>query len=442
MRRFLRCCLVLVAAVAGVAVGGCSFSERKDPPLQGERLPVLALGDEIEVDPALAKVPVAVAPPVANDRWSQASGNAAHAVYHAALGANPQRIWRTDIGESATRERRLLAQPVMDEAGRLYALDVDARISAIDGTTGKRLWSRALRGDEEGDTTLGGGVAVVGGIVYVTTGFAQVVAIEAASGKVLWRQRVTAPFRSAPTVADGRVFAVSSDNQTHALDARTGNVLWTHRGASELASLLGGASPAYESGVVVVAYSTGELFALRATNGAELWSDYLARAGRTSAVAQISDIRASPIIDRGRVISVSNSGRMVALNVLNGARIWEQRMASIQTPWAAGDYIYVVTNENALVCITRSDGRVRWARSLPRWEKPKDQRDVITWSGPVLAGDRLILAGTNRDVLSVSPFTGDLLGRLRMSDPVSIPPMVARGSLFILTDDAELIALR
>lgn len=434
--------LTIAAVVAALSATACSFIEHKEPPLQGERLPVMLFESGVKADPALAAIPVSVAPPVANTLWPQGGGNAAHVSYHLALGANPRQVWRTGAGSGADKEMRLLAQPVMDADGRVYVLDVEARVTAIDGTSGRRLWSRPLRGDEEGDTTLGGGLAIADGRLYVSTGFAQLIAIEAASGKVLWRQNVSAPFRSAPMVAEGRVYAISSDNQTHALDATTGNVLWTHRGASELASLLGGASPAYESGVVVVAYSTGELFGLRAAGGTELWSEYLARTGRTNAVAQISDIRATPVIDRGRVVAVANSGRMVALNVLTGARLWEQQLASIQTPWPAGDYIYLITTDGVLVCLSRADGRVRWSRSVPRWANPKKQEDQITWTGPVLAGDRLILTGSNRDVLAVSPFSGDLLGKVRMPDPVSVAPIVARNTLYIFTDDAQLIALR
>jgi outer membrane protein assembly factor BamB len=431
-----------VLALAVLTAAGCTFTERKDPPLKGERLSVLVYDTGIRADPSLASVPVAVAPPTVNLAWPQGGGIASHAFYHLALGAAPRRIFRTSAGEGASDEQRLLAQPVVDSKGRVFVLDVEAQITAIDSNTGRRLWKRSLRGDEDSDGTLGGGLAAVGGRVFVTTGFAQVIALEAASGKMLWRRNVSAPFRSAPTVADGRVFAVSTDNHSHALDATTGAVIWTHRGASELTSLLGGAAPAYDSGVVVVAYSTGELFGLRATNGNELWSDYLARSGRASNVAQIADIRASPVIDRGRVLAISNSGRMVALNLANGLRIWEKRLGSIQTPWAAGDFIYVVTTDSLLLCISRADGRIRWARSVPRYENPKKQEDLITWSGPVLAGDRLILVGSNRDVISVSPYTGDLLGKIRLPDPASLPPVVARNTLFIFTDDAELIAWR
>lgn len=438
-QRRLAVALVLLTALFVVS---CTFVTPKEPPLPGKRIPVLVYDTGLKADPDLASVPVAVAPPVENETWSTASGNSSHALYHLALAPRPKRVWSADAGEEADEEQRLLAQPVVDKKGHIFTLDVDAYLTAFDVTTGNKLWGRDLRGGEDSDSTLGGGLAVEAGKVYVTTGFAQVLAVDAATGKILWRRNVSAPIRSAPTVAEGRVFVVSNDNQTYALDAKSGKIVWTHRGASELASLLGGASPAYDAGILVVAYSTGELFGLRASNGTELWSDYLSRAARTSAVAQITDIRASPVIDRGRVIAISNSGRMVAINLANGERIWEQDIPGIQTPWVAGDYIYVLTTNGTLVCLTRADGRIRWVRSMPRYENPKDREGLIVWSGPVLAGDRLIVAGSNQDVLSISPYTGDLLGKIQLDDPVSIAPVVARKTLFILTDGADLIAWR
>jgi outer membrane protein assembly factor BamB len=438
-----RRCLALIPVLAMmIAIAGCTVTSSKEAPLEGERLPVLVYDTGIRADPDLASVPVTVAPPQANKTWPQTGGNAAHALYHAALVAAPRRVFDTRAGEGADDEVRLLAQPVVDDQGRIFVLDVEARITAINARTGARLWARDLLGDEDGSGTMGGGLAVAGGRVYVTTGFAQLISLDASNGKIFWRQRVSAPFRSGPTLGDGKVFAVSADNHTHALDAKSGEILWTHRSAAESASLLGGATPAYDSGVLVVAYSTGELIGLRATNGSELWSDYLAGGVRTSNVGKIADIRASPVIDRGRVMAISNSGRMIAVNLNSGLRIWEQSFGGIQTPWPAGDFIYLLSTDSTLMCISRRDGRVRWVRGVPRFENVRKQEGLINWTGPVLAGDRLIIAGSNRDILAVSPFTGDLLGRERLPDPVSVAPLVAGNTLYVFTDDAELIAWR
>lgn len=433
---------VLAPCVAVLLAAACTFVEPKAPRLAGERIPVMVQGADLEVDESAANVSVAVAPPVENRDWLQVGAGATHTAYHLALGPAPRRIFRVDTGRGSDSDRRLLAQPVIDGQGRIYVLDAHARIYVLDAGNGNLLWSRDLRPKEEQEGTLGAGLAVDGNRLYVTTGFAQILALDIGDGRVLWRRKLSAPFRAAPTVADGRVFGVSTDNRTHALDAKTGEVLWTHQGTAEQAALLGGAAPAYDNGILVSAYSSGELFGLRAADGREVWSEFLAQRRRTSAISTISDIRAAPVIDRGRVFAASNSGHMVAVDLMTGARLWQQRIGALHSPWVAGDFLYVISTDNVLLCLTRDRGRIIWGRSLRRYRDEEERRDWISWAGPVLAGDRLIVTGSDREVLAVSPYSGNLLGRIRLPDGADIPPIVARGTLYILTREAELIAWR
>ncbi len=422
--------------------GACTFVTPETPKLKGERIAVMIQGTKLKADESLSATPITIAPPLANIAWPQAGGVATHAPYHLALGPSPRRIFKVNAGRGSSSSRRLLAQPVMDRQGRLFVLDAYARVYVFDGDNGKRIWRRDLRPREERDGTLGAGLAVADGRLFVTTGFARVFALDARDDRVLWRTNLTAPMRAAPTYADGRVFVVSTDNRTHALDATTGKILWSHRGSTEQASLLGSAAPAYENGILVVAYSSGELFGLRVADGKAAWQDFLAQRKRTSGIGTIADIRASPVIDRGRVFAVSNSSRMVAVSLASGARVWQRRIGATQSPWAAGKFLYLVTNENMLLCLSREDGRIAWGRSLPRYKDPKRREDWISWSGPVLAGDRLILAGTNKQVLAISPYNGDLLGKIKVPDGIEVSPIVARGTLYLLTSDADLIAWR
>lgn len=429
--------------MASVALGGCGlfFGPPAEKKLPGERVSVLRFDRALQPDPDLARLPVRLPPPWGNPGWPQAGGLASHAMHHLDLGDAPSRAWRASVGRGSNSERRLLAQPVV-AGNRVYALDASARVYALEAASGERVWRKDLRPREETEGTLGGGMAFDNGRLYVTTGFAEVFALNAKSGAVIWRRKVSGPMRAAPTAAAGRIFAITIDNKTHALAADDGRMLWTHTGTAETAGLLGGASPAVADGIVVVPYSSGELFALRAANGRQLWTEFLARPQRTSAVSTMADIQAAPVIDRGRVIVISNSGRMVAMKLRNGALVWEQRISGQQSPWVAGEFIYVVTTEGYLVCLTRRDGRVRWVRTVPLYENEKKKTGLISWAGPVLAGDRLLLAGSHGEVLSVSPYTGDLLGTLEMPDAVFIPPAVADKTLYFLTDDADLIALR
>ena len=149
-----------------------------------------------------------------------------------------------------------------------------------------------------------------------------------------------------------------------------------------------------------------------------------------------------PVIDRGTVYAISHSGRMVAIDLRSGTRVWEKPIGGVEMPWVAGEFIFLVTNESQLVCLTRRGGRVRWVRDLPQFEEPDDLDDPIKWSGPTLAGDRLIITGSHGEAWSVSPYTGKVLGRVDLSEEIFLPPVVADGTLYFLTEDGDLIAMR
>ena len=102
----------------------------------------------------------------------------------------------------------------------------------------------------------------------------------------------------------------------------------------------------------------------------------------------------------------------------------------------------MLTRDAELVCLTRRGGRVRWVAQLPRFEDEDDQEDPILWSGPLLAGDRLLVASTQEEIWSISPYTGQVLGRIKVPGPVLISPVVASETVFVLTDEADLIAYR
>lgn len=437
--------LAVVAVAALTALGACSgdswFGGDNTPALPGKRISVLE--HERRLEPAAGSVATIHLPaPEPNDDWPQAGGYSHHAMQHLVVGEVPQEVWRADAGEGSGSRNRLLGEPVVG-AGRVYVVDADAQVSAFDAAGGDRLWQVDVVPDHEsGNSILGGGVAYADGRVYVTTGFAQVIALDAASGQELWRTRVTSPVRAAPTVNGGRVFIVTLDNKGMALAASDGRILWTHSGVEETATLLGGAAPAADNGVVVMAYSSGELATLREDTGAPLWSDAILAARRTDATSNLADIRARPVIDNGRLFVVGHSGLLVGIDMRTGDRAWELEFAGLQQPWVAGGVVYALSVENELVAVDASTGRILWVVQLASWEDPEDHTGRIEWAGPTLASDRLIVTGSHGLALSISPYDGEILGQVDLPTGISLAPAVAGGTLYFLTDDADLIAFR
>ena len=439
----------VVIAMLALGLAGCDLAgavdsllpERPKPPLPGKRVSVLNLERQIQPDPSIQEVDVRLPQPVVNPSWPEAGGYPTHAMHHLALGDRVRQAWSRSFGEGNSRSGQVLAAPVI-ENGRIFTMDAESVVTAFDAGNGRRLWKFDTQPKKSNTTTFGGGVAALGGRVYVATGYAEILALDARTGKPLWRRGVPGPLHAAPTVADGRVFVVTVENQLEVLAADDGRILWTHNGLPETAGLLGGSSPAVEGDIVVVPYSSGEIFALRAENGRVLWTDNLASARSLDALTALADIRGRPVIDHGLVFAISHSGRMVAIDLRTGDRVWEQDIGGSYTPWVAGDFVYVLTNDESVVCLTRREGKIKWVLDLPRYENEEKKKGVLDWSGPVLASDRLIVLASNGDAISISPYNGKPLGRIVFSDGSYVAPVLANRTLYIVTQGADLIAYR
>jgi outer membrane protein assembly factor BamB len=434
---------LFLVILSSMLVAGCGswLGSKEAKRLPGKRISVLSLETSLEPDPKLSDLAVRLPRPYKNRNWAQAGGTPSHAMHHLAAPGGLGKVWEVDIGDGTDGDAQLITAPVVSN-GRIYTMDVDAEVQALDAATGQTIWRVSIAPKDEGDGTLGGGLAVANGKLFITTGFAQVIALDAGNGKVFWRRTLNGPIRAAPTVFRGRVFAVTIANELHALSGSDGKTLWTHIGITETVGLLGGAAPAAAGSVVVSSFSSGEVFALRIENGRVIWSDSLTAIRRSSPLSTLAHIRGRPVIDRGQVIVTANSGRTVAINLRTGARVWEKRVGAGNGPWVAGEFIYVLSAFGELICLSRRTGGVRWVTQLQRYEDEEDQEDPVFWTGPILAGDRLLIGGSHEEVWSISPYTGRILGRVKVSGPVFIPPVVANDTVYILSDDAKLLALR
>ena len=441
----MRKSLTLGLVAISLALSGCGvFKGGKKPrtPSIGERLDVLTYERKLEADPEMANVTVTLPPPVSNSEWAQPGGRADRAMGHLNVGTNMELRWHASIGAGSDKARRLVSGPVVAD-GRVYTIDVRAEVRAFDMNSGKMLWSRRItRAGEKDKIAFGGGVAFAQGRLYATSGYGLVVAFDAKNGQEIWRKDVKLPLRGAPSVADNRVFVVTQDNQLSALSTETGDILWDAVGTVEATALLGASPPAVSADTAVVGFSSGELTAIRVENGRVVWQDALARTGRTAAMAALTDIDAPVVIDGGRVFAVGHGGRIAALELSTGQRLWERTLAGVSQPWVAGDFVFVVTLDGELVALTRSEGKVRWVTQLPKFRKMKSRKGPIYWVGPVLAGDRLFLASSQGRVVAVSPYTGEVIQEFKHKDATYLSPVVANDMFFILSDDGTLSAYK
>ncbi len=435
-----RAALLLPLAATGCVTIDNWFGTKKTP-LTGQRVAIIAAGHGLTVDnPPTRKVEL---PPAAdNPDWTQSGGNPAHASGHPALASQLTEAWSVKLGAPAGYRRRLTATPVVG-SGRVFAMDVNAVVSAFALKTGARLWSVKTALPDDHSTNLGGGLAVDGDTLYVSTGLDRLIALDARSGKLRWRQQLPAPARAAPTIAGELLFLPTLDQQVLAMSRDDGARQWAHQGVTAPTVMLGLPSPAFADGLVVAGFDSGELVCLRAASGSVIWSDSVAsRGGGHISLADFTSIGGLPVLADGVVYAVSLGGLFVALDLRTGRRLWSREIASDQTPWLAGEWLFVMTPDQQLVCLNRRDGQVAWVTQLPLYRNEKTKEDPVTWLGPTLAGERLIVSGNGREALSVNPYNGAILGRQKLPAPAPLPAVVAGRTMLQVTEDATLLALR
>jgi outer membrane protein assembly factor BamB len=429
--RLLTLCLfALVLFGCGSAKNLLDFGG-KDTVLPGQRESVLQNSQEV-TDAAISSDPIVVPAAQSNTGWLQPGGTTSNALHNLNLSPQPVRAFAIHAGAGSDRNGRLTASPIV-AGGRIFVLDTKATVRAFSAQSGGAAWTRSLVPDgKDGRGAFGGGLASDGSRVYATTAYGEALALDAGSGAILWRKQIGSPIRAAPTVADGKMVFVSVANQVYCLATGDGSELWTSQGVGESASVMTSTSAAIEGEVVVVPQTSGDVTAFRLSDGTPLWTDTLASTDTTSSLANLNDIAARPVIDGGQVYAISHSGSFVAFNAKNGARDWQRELAGTQTPWVAGDYLFVITNRNQVAAISRKSGGVRWIKELP----------AGIWSGPVMGGGKLIVASSEGSLVMLSAQTGEVLSTIGLKSKIYIPPIIAASTIYLLADDGDLIAMR
>ena len=428
-----------VVPLAGLA--GCSLFddlfEANKQAKPGRREAVLGDSGVIASDPSERR-PIVLPPAVQNPDWPVAGGNARHVMGNVAVDASHV-AWTRGVGEGGGYRQKITAAPVV-AGGRVFTMDSDGQVSSFDVASGGRQWRTDTQADDNRSTNVGGGLALATGRVFASTGRGDVLALDASTGKILWRSPLDAPARSAPTLAPDRLFVVTLDGRAVALDLASGKRLWNYQAGAVATSVLGEPAPAYSDGTVICGFGSGDLMALRADNGSLAWSDNLAAVRGRNSLLDLSAIRGLPLIADNVVYAVSLGGLMLALDMRSGRRLWERDIASQNTPWLAGDWIFVLTMQQTLVCLDKADGHVRWTSNLPRFENTKKSKDPIFWTGPLLAGKFLYLGSTTSKLVAVDAITGDVVGEQNLPDKISVAPVAAMGRMFIITEDGTLSA--
>lgn len=440
MRRFyegLCLCGILLSLVA--------CSQNKKLP-QGTRLAVLEdydMGNLAVSNRRIASLPAARL----NPSWSQTSINPQHVIGNLKAGLTLKEQWTENFGKGVNKRDIIMAAPVVNQ-DRVFVMDSRGLVSAFELKRGKRLWENNLKakiGGFKETKSRASGLAVDDNVLYATTGFGGVFAMDAATGKSIWRRIMESPIRIAPTVTADMLLVQTVDNTIYALDKRNGKELWKFGVAHEDTVIAGGASPAYdaEENAVIAGFSNGEIVVLNATVGTPLWSSMLVANKQVSSSTEINTIGASPIVENGTIYAISNSNSMLALDMRSGDKLWEKEIGSMQNMLLAGSYLFVISNKNILYAVEKTTGDIIWSLDVQAYLDDEDNnKSIIYPAPPLMLNNYILLAFSNGKVLKIDALGGTVKAKTDLGVDISNGLIAAQERVIAVSDDADVIIFK
>lgn len=428
---------ISLLGLAGCSGGMPSISDmnpfkKEEPKLPGQRISVLSAQSNTNTSlGSTTGSPVSLPGPVQNASWEQPGGSQSNALGHLSYSGALKTIWSSSAGEGSSSDGHLTSSPIVYQ-GKIFTMDAEGKVRAFSAGNGKKIWEASTKPEGEDESEgYGGGLAIDNGRLFAATGFGNVVGFNISNGKKLWEKKIGVPVRSSPTASQNRLFVVSTEGKLFCLSGIDGAELWNVRGLPESASLLSNTSPAVSSNVVIVPFPSGEVGAYNIKDGSTLWTESLTRRSRGAAFSAFNTA-ASPSIVSSTVFAVSHSGRMIAADLSSGNRKWDMNIASNQKPYIAGNTVFLVDVTGKLVALSKSDGSRRWTLELPK---------SGTWSGPVVAGNRVWVVSSKGLLIGAGAASGKVQSKRDLGTRVYIPPIIAQNKMFIYTDKARLMAL-
>lgn len=354
--------------------------------------------------------------------------------------ADVVRLWQASVGKGLGRKYLRLSPAIL--ADRVFAADAYGSVAAFDRFTGRNTWRTSIgkpdgkRGfnfwDRRDPSFLTGGVGAAGGRVLVGTTRGEVVALDAADGRAMWRSDVSSEVLSPPAGAEGLVVVQTSDGRIAALDGTDGAMLWSFDTEPPILTLRGTAAPSLRGGLVYAGFANGKVTAFRAESGEPVWEQRVMLPEGRSELGRMVDVDGSPLVLGGIVYAVSFQGRLRAFRASDGVILWEFEMSSFLDLAEGYGQIYVVSDEDVISAIERSDAALVWQQ-----EGLRNRR----LTSPVAFGNYVVVGDSDGYLHVLAQSDGRFVARRKIGDGLRSGMIVADSVIYLLTNDGRLNAL-
>ncbi|MDR0942536.1 MAG: PQQ-like beta-propeller repeat protein [Holosporales bacterium] len=405
-------------------------------PGKREAISGIAVNDNLRSAAPIKAGNITINSPSKIDSYTDIAGNKQHNSIHYKIDSLNKVLWKTSIGRSPINSNIL----VFGE--NVYAVDSQGTLVCISEQSGKKLWEKRIAKQPDG-AVFSGGMAINNGVIYIATNIGTIVAIDSKTQKELWIKSVKYPLHGAPLYVSGKIIASSIENQTFAIDANNGSIVWTKTFNKEQTIMEKTGTPAVFGNDIICACSSGDIISLNIQNGADNWSDVLVPSNTSDSGVTISHIAMSPLVFGDNVLVAASESKMVLIDAISGIRIWEQNIGTLNSPVINNGWIFILTNDNIVACLSCKDGSIKWKADIrdicSSLNKKYENRE---WTGPLIINGEILVFSNAGDVLDIDVSTGKLKGQKKYEIFKGVNtakvPVIVDGQMFVVTSRGDL----
>jgi outer membrane protein assembly factor BamB len=331
-----------------------------------------------------------------------------------------KQAWASRIGEVPAGSSPFVAGNTVVVAAS------DGTVAALDAATGRDVW----RGSAGAPAVTG--VGSDGKVAAVITRDNDLVALEA--GKQLWKAKLPAKAFTAPFVAGERVFVLLADRSVHAFDGLNGRKLWTQQRTVTEPLVLSKAGTILAVGDTLVVGQGGRLVGINPGNGSIRWEVPIASPRGTNDVERLVDLVGSVSRIGGVVCARAFQAAVGCVNAANGTLLWTKPANGSEGINGDANLVFGTEADGKLIAWRRADGQNAWQT---------DRLLYRTVSAPLVVGRSVVVGDGNGNLHMLSRENGSPLNRLTTDGSAIVGnPVLAGDSLVAVTKSGGVFGFR
>ncbi|WP_430390181.1 outer membrane protein assembly factor BamB [Dyella sp. 20L07] len=351
------------------------------------------------------------------------------------------RVWTNSVGKGAGDSGVRLRPAFAD--GVLYAASTDGKLAAFDAASGKTVWTKSSRtqgwfgwGDKKrADALYAGGPMVSGDLLVVGTLDGHIYGINAKDGSPRWESVVNSEVISSPIISGNLVIARTQDGRLYGFDSATGERRWVYdQDTVPLLSLRGNGPMLVANGVVFYGSDAGKLVALRLDNGEKLWEQAVASGEGRTEIDRLSDADGAILLDGSTLYTAAYHGNMVAVDGPSGRPLWGRPFSTFTSLDITPNAVYGVNDESQVWAFDKNGGADMWKNDALKYR----------WlTGPAVQGDYVVVGDLEGYVHWLQTGDGALAARERLSKkPIRAQPLVVGDTVYVEDEKGRIGAYR